>query len=592
MTPTASSVTLLRPDGGPPWSAVGILGATPVAVTAGFESRATGRARQAAWDLAERWPSLLPVEASCTTRSATRPEPRTQPGIVLLDRRFPIWLVVLDECAVLSVATELLDGRVRDRFDAARNYLARLVDHGYALMIDPQTGEVADAVDRLPLLVADLARGGNSGRFESLTRDSRIGFLGAAVTVAALDQIGNLARSSARSVLASLLYGLLLGAVLAGLQHFYARRVLRERLDQIRRAILGDDAGAGQRRYSLARRWVWLQGGSIVFIGVLGVASLAAQVPLGIIVFGGLFVGGVVSLALGRRAFVVLDEHGIEGLGLRGRVRIAYGDVEDARERVLTDFLVLTTREKRIWVSKHLHRYGELAEILAARLHRRDRVASADRVDANALARIRARLDDVRRRRAFGLERDVARSPLWMLLRARRNPLRRQYRRQRHLLRHGSVVWGYVILAHDSLFEASLDQPLLDAPAVVVFAPAGGDIAELARAAERIGSAVFNQGPATSHASLVTWFDEGMKSPLSTAVPLDLSDGQPMRCARLMVVRKHLPLRCLRSLWIPLLVDPDATDCCIIVPLRHWDAPTRRVWQTGAAPAASSIARV
>jgi hypothetical protein len=97
-------------------------------------------------------------------------------------------------------------------------------------------------------------------------------------------------------------------------------------------------------------------------------------------------------------------------------------------------------------------------------------------VDGTALTRLRARLDDVRRRHVFGLERDIARSPLWMVLRTRRHPLRRQYRRQRHLLRHGSVVWGYVLVAHDSLFEAPLDQPLLDAPAVVVFDSIGGDI--------------------------------------------------------------------------------------------------------------------
>lgn len=589
MTPTTCSVTLLRPGGGPPGSAVDIICAVPIALTAGFEARAEARVRQVAWDLAERWSSLLPVEATCTIRSVARPRPHTQAGVVLLDRRFPIWLVVLDECVVLSVETELLNGRVCDRFEAARAYLERLVDLGYALMVDPRTDEVADAVDRLPFLVADLARGGDTGRFESLKRDSRLGFIAAALAVMALDQIGNVARSVPRSFLMSVVNGLALGTVLAGLQHFYARRVLSKRLDQIRRALLGDDPVAGERRYSLARWWVWLQGGSTAFIGVLAVAALAAQVPLGIIVFGGIFLGGVASIVLGRRAFVVLDDHGIEGLGLRGRVRIAYCDVEDAQERVFTDFLVLTTSDKRIWISKHLHRYGELAEILAARLHRRDTAPSTSDVDATALTRLRARLDDVRRRHAFGLERDIARSPFWMVLRARRHPLRRQYRQQRHLLRHGSVVWGYVMVAHDSLFEAPLDQPFLDAPAVVVFDPAGGDIADLARVAERVASAVFNPDPASSHvASLVAWFNGGTDSPLSTAVPCDLSDGRPMRCSRLMVVRKHLPLRCLRSPWIPLLVDPGACDCCIVVPRRYWDAATRRAWQTGAAPAAQS----
>ena len=94
MTSTASSVTLLRPEAGPPWSAVDIVGAVPVALTAGFESRAEARVGQVAWDLAERWSSLLPVEATCTICSSARPRLHTQVGVVLLDRRFPIWLVV------------------------------------------------------------------------------------------------------------------------------------------------------------------------------------------------------------------------------------------------------------------------------------------------------------------------------------------------------------------------------------------------------------------------------------------------------------------------------------------------------------------
>ena len=594
MSPTTRSVTLLRPDGGPPWSAVNIVGAIPIPLTAGFEARAGGRVRQVAWDLVERWASLQPVEASCTTRLATRPEPQTQPGIVVLDRRFPIWLVVLDECAVLSVATELLDGRVRDRFSAAHDYLERLIEHGYALMVDPQTGEVAAAADRLPLLVADLARGGDTGRFDSLKRDSRLGFVAAAVAITVLDQIGNLVvRSVPRSFLASVLHGLVLGAVLASLQHSYARRVLVERLDQIRRSILGDDPVPGQRRYSLARWWVWLQGGSTAFIGALAVASLIAHVPLGIIAFSAFFLFGVVSIALGRRAFVVLDDHGIEGLGLRGRVRMAYCDVEDARERLFTDFLILTTAENRIWISKHLQRYGELAEILAERLHRRDTLPAAHDVDPTTLARFRARLDGLRRRHPLGLTRDIAWPPLWMVLGARPHPLGRQYRWQRHLLRHGTVVWGYLVTADDNLYAAPLDQSLFDAPAIVVFDPNGGKLPGLARTAERITAAISNPNSAALDvASFLAWLHGGTDIPLSTAVPHVLSDGQPMRCSRLMVVRKHLPLRRLMSPWIPLLVDPGVCDYSIIVPRRHWDTVTRRAWQTGLAATARPTAKV
>ena len=189
-------------------------------LTAGFESRAEARVRQVAWDLAERWSSTPAGRGHLYDSLERSPRPHTQAALSFSTGGFPIWLVVLDECVVLSVETELLDGRVRDRFEAARAYLERLVDLGYALMVGPRTEEVANAVDRLPFLVAGLARGGDTGRFESLKRDSRLGFIAAALAVMVLDQVGNVARSVPRSFLTSVVNGLALATVLAGLQHF------------------------------------------------------------------------------------------------------------------------------------------------------------------------------------------------------------------------------------------------------------------------------------------------------------------------------------------------------------------------------------
>jgi len=172
-----------------------------------------------------------------------------------------------------------------------------------------------------------------------------------------------------------------------------------------------------------------------------------------------------------------------------------------------------------------------------------------------------------------------------MVLRARRHPLRRKYRQQRHLLRTARSLGAYVMVAHDSLFEGHWTSLSLTLGGCGLSTGRATSPSWLESPSGRLSR--FHPDPASSHvASLVAWFNGGTDSPLSTAVPCDLSDGRPMRCSLLMVVRKHLPLPCLRSPWIRFWWIPAPANCCIVVPRRYW---TRRPVAPGRLEAAPAV---
>jgi len=99
---------------------------------------------------------------------------------------------------------------------------------------------------------------------------------------------------------------------------------------------------------------------------------------------------------------------------------------------------------------------------------------------------------------------------------------------------------GYVMVAHDSLFEAPLDQPLLDLRRLWSSDPAGGDIADWS-SAERVASAVFNPDPAVVSCRFPSWpGSTGARTAPQHSRSLRLVRMAAMRCSRLMVVRKHL----------------------------------------------------
>ena len=72
--------------------------------------------------------------------------------------------------------------------------------------------------------------------------------------------------------------------------------------------------------------------------------------------------------------------------------------------------------------------------------------------------------------------------------------------------------------------------------------------------------------------------------PLMARVPPALTGGRPVYCTSLMTRRRDLPLGHLRSLWLPILVDPVACPFTIVVPPHYWSPGVRRQWKSGPVP--------
>jgi len=172
---------------------------------------------------------------------------------------------------------------------------------------------------------------------------------------------------------------------------------------------------------------------------------------------------------------------------------------------------------------------------------------------------------------------DAASPPLWMLL--RRNPLRGQYLRQRHLLRHGQLALARVITANRLLYRAPRDEWRFDAPAIVLYTL---DVADCPSSEELLDDLAARLSD--PHDDATEWFARTMAEtrglPLTVRVPEAHSGPLAVYCTTVMVVRRHLPLGSLKSPWLPLLVSP-ATRFAVVLPPRFWGAEMRAAWIRG-----------
>jgi hypothetical protein len=159
------------------------------------------------------------------------------PGVVLLDRRFPIWLAILDNAAFISIDTELLEGAARTRFEAAFEYVTFLNGRGYRQLFDHRTAAFSEVDPDGTDFVRRLAHAGSSRRFDRIRTDNRVGFVGGFVGIVLADLALS---SSTRPLWTTVLRGLALGSVLTGLQYYQARKALTDRLRRLRDEILAN----------------------------------------------------------------------------------------------------------------------------------------------------------------------------------------------------------------------------------------------------------------------------------------------------------------------------------------------------------------
>ncbi len=531
--------------------------------------------------MVERFPTLEPVEALCHlegTNDATEHEP----GILLLDQRLPIWLAVLEDRAFISVDTELLDGAARARFQVAAEYLGFLAQRGYSHLFDHRTRTWHGAGGSASDFVARLTTGATTRRLDQLRTDWRFGFIGGFLAIFVLDLVLN--AQPERSLWASAVKGLVLGSFINGMQYVQARRALNERLRQLRAEILSGQQPAEHLTFRKRAKTVWGEVLGVLFVGTLATGALTEDF------WGNIWIGLPIlclpaallwSLIFSRRVFVVLDGRSIEGLSRRRRNRIQYVDVDRIREHRTLGFTTISSAHHVIQIPGYLERYLQLIDLVW------DRVSSAVPESAAPLlhgrtqspARFESLLRDARARTTFIWT--VLRAswpPLWMHLFERHNPLRRQYHWHPHLLRHGRVVLGLVIIADDKLWQVAREEFVFDASALVLFAP-DRSVDEAGELLEEVVARVWEDTDDEDAQDFRRTLSEQGPYPLGVTVPESLTRGTLVVCSSVMIVRRYVPLGQLRSRWIPLLVDPTACPFATVLPARYWDPSWRRSWK-------------
>ena len=561
-----------------------VTGAVEVPLTADSESRVPAEVRRVSWDMVERFPWLAPVEALCHF-GGTRVSVESEPGIILLDQRFPIWLAVLNDRAFLSIDTDLLEGAARTRFQVATEYLAFLAGRGYIHLFDHRTRTWHRADGSANDFVGRLTAGATTRRFDELRTDWRFGFLGGFLAYFLIDVAMN--AQTARPWWTSVVKGLVLGSFVNGIQYFQARRALAARLRQLREEILSAKERAEHLTFRKRAKTVWGEIFGTLFVGTIATGALFedpwANFWIGLPVFC-LFGLLIWSLLVSRHVYVVLDWRAIEGLAMRRRIRIPYVDVDGIRQSKELGFTRISSAHQSIWIPNYLEHYLQLVDVVW------DRVSSA--VPESAAPLIHGRTE--RPTRFQSILQDARQSVdfIWPVLRAswphvwihlfeRRNPLRRQYGWHPHLLRHGRVVLGLVINAEEVLWQEAREQHVVDGAALVLFAPdlAVDDAGELL---EQVVARVWDDTDNDDEdvEDFRSMLDEQAPYPLAVAVPESLTRGTRVLCSSLMVVRRYVPLGRLRSPWVPLLIDPSACPFATVLPARYWDPLWRQSWNT------------
>lgn len=325
--------------------------------------------RSIAWELEER---AEPVEVECFRGD----EPSGEPGVMLLDRRFPIFLAVLEDEVYILVNCELLAGPVRARLAAVRGYVEYFAAHGYAVLYDHET-EKRQPVERVvPELPSMLAATGTSAQLATLAWDFRIGFV---LVVPVFIGLGRLFRWNDPEPWAlTLTRAVVLGAVSTWMQYRQMRTMLAGRVAAVRQSLLVPDDHRERPLIFLPAPPSKGDLAGAAFIAVLLVTAIALQMHAGVVaIFLAILIGGTAWSYWLSLSHVVFDDEGVEGRGLTGRVRLSYAEIETMRETILADTLRVSGRGRTFWMPHRLRDYGAAVAQLEERVEQARLTAAA-----------------------------------------------------------------------------------------------------------------------------------------------------------------------------------------------------------------------
>lgn len=160
--------------------------------------------------------------------------------------------------------------------------------------------------------------------------------------------------------------------------------------------------------------------------------------------------------------------------------------------------------------------------------------------------------------------------PKWMRFDFRKG-IKSQYKDQDKLFQYGQVIWGSLIQANTLMFEAGDE----DSPGALVYSLEGehlediGSLVEIAEALMALkGEDLFKvSAELRSFAEMIT--DERSVI-LHERLPDSLTGGKELYYSILTFPRKHLADGFLRNGIFPILVAPEHTKACTVLPSRFW----------------------
>ena len=273
-------------------------------LTASSELRASADVRRMSDRLLTQFPELEWSEVLCQPAVPSQePEAEEVPAVVLLDTRVPILICLYDSFAFFSVDGELTRLTARRAFRSAASYVAFLRDCGYTILVDHEAGTAGPVSADPSSMTSLLLLTGQHRWFGRLRFDSAVWFLVGAIAFILLVLVFGATRPR-RPVGEVVVIGCLVGAALAAFQYIYERDQLRDRVREMRDAIVTPSETTEPVRFDVPPVWSDIAAtiGVLGGFAVMGWLTGAQLVP---VFLAAAAIVAVTYLLLCRRAYVV-----------------------------------------------------------------------------------------------------------------------------------------------------------------------------------------------------------------------------------------------------------------------------------------------
>jgi hypothetical protein len=347
-------------------SRVRVISIAPLTLTARIQERVDATLRLVANDLVSEGMADDWMEAACRVDDSAQLV-RTVPGIVLMDGRAAVIVVLFEAFATLLISTDLDSMFARFRFKRVVSLSTALSQRGYSKMVGSVQDWDENVEDALPALFERLLEVARESRRARIRSDSWIWFVALSLFVGICFALSN-SRTPVRSPIvlaaAAAVVGLFGGVAFTAVAYAEERHLLRERIRRMRDSWADRYATTAPTRFTVERNWQSFGLGVVVLAAFTSLAAYErGWLEFGVI--GGALATLCVKQFLSCHADIIVDTEDIEGLGLRGRIRIPFASISEIERHRLTHmFWVRAADGHAIWIPSTVVSLEQLFEIL------------------------------------------------------------------------------------------------------------------------------------------------------------------------------------------------------------------------------------